>query len=732
MSPLQQTTVEHTASMKIDERQSTAAMPTLAQRVWSPVLYLGITLVALLTRVLNLDLFLDSDEINFWIGRSHDFWEAVQSGRFADTAISTHPGVTTMWLGSAGIVLRQSLRASGILASTPFPVLLMLMRLPAAITHTIGIVVGYALLRRIFPLQLATLAALLWAADPFVIAYQRILHVDGLTTTFATLSILAACVYWHHDSHPGMLVLSAVCGGLAVLSKSPGLAVVPVIILVAISHQLSAMAMSRPPSAVRDWLTTLYTPFLTLSAWLLVFAITIILVWPAVWADPGRVYHLLRVGVEVEGGSPHVIGNFFLGQEVDTPDWRYYLVALALRTTPISLLGLVLLPLLWRRAGVLSPPLLAASSPRHPAASPPYRDLAVLAGFVLLFVVAMSMFPKKLNRYIVPTFPALDILSAAGWVYALCALRFTPGRSLVRGLLPLIAVIAIVNAGWWHPYGVVAFNQLLGGTPAGIRTFLIGDGEGLGEAARWLNQQPDITGVTVASTMINSLQPWLRPGAQSVSPRRGQLSPETGYALIYIRHLQRGTLPPPFDQFYPHQNPLHRVTIHGVDFALIYQVPPPIAHQLDVRFGDNLVLAGYAVDTVDTSAVQSTGVLSLTVQWRSDAAVGENDTMFAHILDANGARIGQIDVPLNSTNAPTGSWQPGRYVTWVSPIPLSTSAQAPVSDVAQELGSGSAWLAIGVYDARTFVRLPVQASIPPGAPDAGGNALLIPLRIHEQ
>jgi 4-amino-4-deoxy-L-arabinose transferase-like glycosyltransferase len=134
-----------------------------------------------------------------------------------------------MWLGSVGIVLRRTLLAWGIIDTVPFPLLLALMRLPVALVHTAGVLAGYALLRRLLPLHIALLVAFLWAADPFLIAYQRILHVDGLTATFATLSILAACVYWHHARHSGYLVLSAVCGALAVLSKSPGLAVVPVV-----------------------------------------------------------------------------------------------------------------------------------------------------------------------------------------------------------------------------------------------------------------------------------------------------------------------------------------------------------------------------------------------------------------------------------------------------------------------------------------------------------------------
>lgn len=472
----------------------------------------GVLLLAGLPRLLTLHLFLDSDEINFWMPRSVRFLEAMQSGNFAETAQSTHPGVTTMWLGSAGILLRESLVAAGVLTDVPFPLRLTLSRLPIALVHTLGVLFGYLLLHRLFATRspepggvaLALLAAAFWATDPFVVAYARILHVDGLTTTFATLSLLAGGIFWVRGGHPAYLLLSAGAGALATLSKSPGVAVIPIIGLAAIAAWHSdGMPLRRV--------------LLGLGAWAATFGLTLWLCYPALWVDPARAWQQMRVGVEVEGASPHVIGNFFLGQATDTPDVRYYPVALLMRTTPLTLIGLLLLPFVWRRDA-------DSASTR--------RMLALLAAYSLIFVCAMSLFPKKLNRYSVPVFPALDILAAAGWVWALLRLRELRGgaaRVVPLGGAALISLAAL-NMLWWHPYGVIAYNQIVGGAPRAERTFLMGDGEGLGEAARWLNEQPDITGVRVASTMINSLQPFLIRGAQSSTPRNGQFDPQDGYA----------------------------------------------------------------------------------------------------------------------------------------------------------------------------------------------------------
>ncbi|NJO06829.1 MAG: hypothetical protein HC876_15645 [Chloroflexaceae bacterium] len=127
-----------------------------------------LALVALLPRLLDLGLFITHDEAEFWIERSRQFWQAMQAGDYGATAISTHPGVTTMWSGMLGMMLREWLFTQGILQTDSLVLLLTWQRVPAVLVHTAGILLGYYLLRRILPASVAMLAALLWAADPLL------------------------------------------------------------------------------------------------------------------------------------------------------------------------------------------------------------------------------------------------------------------------------------------------------------------------------------------------------------------------------------------------------------------------------------------------------------------------------------------------------------------------------------------------------------------------------------
>ncbi len=695
-----------------DERGITSSVGRLA-----PILsYVLVGAAALLLRVLDLGRFAHTDEVNFWIDRSHRFLDAIQAGDFAATAISTHPGVTTMWLGSAGILLHRWLFAVGVLTEGSFETLLICMRLPVALVHTAAILVGYALLRRLFAPAVAFLAALLWATDPFITAFHRILHVDGLTSTFLTLSVLAACVYSsfiaHHSSLRPLrwLVLSAVCGALAMMSKSPGLAIVPVVgVLLLVEAVRRAQEQRNAQRTEREGMASFIIQhaslIVPLALWGGVALLTGVLLWPALWADPMRVYRLVHTGVSVEGSTRHVVGNFFLGRPVDVPGPLYYPVVLTIRTTPWTLAGLLLLPLAAWRVSAIGYRLSAIGV------------LATLAGFAILFIVAMSLFAKQLDRYLIPALPAVNILAAAGLVGATERLAQRTTRNAnaiaVPAVVSIVGVVALVNAAWWHPYGVAYFNQALGGLPMGARTVMLGEGEGLGETAAWLNQQPDITGVVVTSTMESSLQTFLKHGAQAVPEYGTAMDEMTGYMVVYIRHMQRwqNHPPSPYNQFYLRVPPTHAVTIHGIPYALIYQVPRPIAHPVAVNIGAAIQLQGYEVDP---SAIRSSGTLSLTVQWKARAPIADDYTLFVHMFDAAGQRVAQIDVPPAGPHAPTHTWPQHRYLTWVHPLP-----------VPPDLPAGRYRVALGLYHPDTFARLPLEQPPPPDAPDDGDNVLFL-------
>jgi 4-amino-4-deoxy-L-arabinose transferase-like glycosyltransferase len=656
---------------------------TREQSVLRGGLLLVVVMVAIVPRVFGLGQFITNDEANFWMRRSAQFLAALGAGDFAGTAISTHPGVTTTWLGGAGLLLHDALRTANLVDSS-FATQLGMLQLPVALVNALGIVLGYLLLRKMFQPVVATLAALLWALDPFVIDYSRLLHVDMLAGTFLTLSVLAACVAWNHAGGRRWVVVSGVCAGLALLSKSPAAIVCPTVGLVALLGRTKDEGPEpKAPKFGKSALVFGFWSFLRpLVGWGLVVGLTVFALWPALWVAPLRPYELVRLGVEGEGAVPHMLGNFFLGRQDDAPGPLFYPVAVALRLTPWSMLGVILLAWVWRDAP-----------------TPARRDVVALAALAVLFVVALSYFPKKFNRYLLPSFPALDILAAAGIVWGSARLAgalqrsgrvhlAAAARTLVAGLVVLAAT---ATAYVWRSHTLAYFNPLLGGAAAGVRTFSVGWGEGLEQAADWLNQQPDITGVLVASTNVPTLQPYLRPGAQSVTPSSA-LPNQTGYVVVNIADVQGGAPWPPFDQFYGRQEPVKTIALNGVDYVWIYQAPPPVAQSRAATFGDQLELRGFE----PASPAQPGQLLRYKLFWHAKATPAFDPMIFVHLLDQGGKRYAQADLPLVA-----GQWQARRFYT------AELGVQLPA-----DLPPACYQLVIGLYDPGSQQRIPITTAIP--------------------
>ncbi|MCB0211946.1 MAG: glycosyltransferase family 39 protein, partial [Anaerolineae bacterium] len=202
---------------------------------------------ALIPRVVDLGRFLTPDEF-LWVDRSRNFlaglinpayqcdsvveaWHYVAEG-LACTLRTGHPGVTTMWTGSFGFWLSWlperrtvSLYDYVVNASTnPLdPNLIIPERMGTVFIVSLWVVAIFWLGRRLFGGSIAFVGALLIALSPFHIALSRVIHHDALSTTFMTLSIMTALVFWGQKAGRHWLVASGMFGGLAFMSKSPAL-----------------------------------------------------------------------------------------------------------------------------------------------------------------------------------------------------------------------------------------------------------------------------------------------------------------------------------------------------------------------------------------------------------------------------------------------------------------------------------------------------------------------------
>ena len=365
--------------------------------------------VALALRLPGLGSFLTPDE-NLWATRTTRFLTALSAGDWAATSITGHPGVTTMWAGSLGLIAKWLFaRSPGAtsfmdtvneLAADPVRLdYLPWLRMPVALACAAAIVVIYLLARRVMNERVALLAAGLLAFDTFLLAHGRLLQMDGLLAmgiAVAWLALVAAL----RTGQRRFYLLSGLSIGAAVLTKSPALVMGPLM--------LGAIVLVRmgQPGSTRTRLGRIGTDLLWVGV---PAALCIFLLWPAMWAEPLAALRGVWALMTTYSGDAHELGSYWLGQPVPEPGALFYAATLLLRTTPVTSIGLLL-----ALAAVVLDRKAAAPAGDHPSGT-----VWALLAFVLWFGMMLTLGAKKIDRYLLPVFPVVDLLAAWGWMRTL-------------------------------------------------------------------------------------------------------------------------------------------------------------------------------------------------------------------------------------------------------------------------------------------------------------------------
>ncbi|PDW03238.1 ArnT family glycosyltransferase [Candidatus Viridilinea mediisalina] len=515
---------------------------------WKAVsLLLLLTLFALLPRILPPTSFTTTDEAAHWTERTANFLTALREGDLVATRQTYHPGVTTMWLAATGQVVGEAIH--GAWDRVPFSVSRAFMRMPSGIVAALAVIAGYFMLRRLVSEQVACLGALLWATEPFLVAHARVMQTDSLLTSFMMMTLLTALLAFRIDEGPagrdlpprwGMLLGSGIMTGLATLTKSPALALLPIVGIIAFMSGRNATQFVRS------------VPIAPLLLWSLMIIFTWLIFYPAIWIEPLATIHLFSIGA-ASGTLDHEIGNFFLGQTVGDPGPLFYPVAIALRLTPWSMLGLGLLLIALVRGGI----------------SQAQRGVLLYLGLYLsFFMLAMTLGSKKLDRYVLPIFPVLAILSAFGLLWGAKAVsRWLSGYSKMI-VLGVIAILSIFNLFYYHPYHLAYYNPLLGGGVVAARTILVGWGEGLDQAGAYIRAQPDGCDRPITMPIATFLlEPFV---CSDVILDTSTHSQQAGYAVFYINQLQRDIGRQEYNRLVAQGLPKHTIHLYGIDYVYIF------------------------------------------------------------------------------------------------------------------------------------------------------------------
>jgi hypothetical protein len=487
-----------------------------------------LVLVALIAppHLAGLDRFATIDE-PWWVISGSNFYYAITHGDFAQTIYDYHPAVTTTWVVTGGMLLtfpeyrgfgqgyfdvrkpnfdnflnehgretRDLLRNSRLIQS------LLLIGLALLL---------FFLLQKVVDPGVALASVALAFDAPFFLGHSRLLNHEGMLTMLMLVSLVGLFVYLHVGRRFFVLLLSGASFGLAQLTKSSSAALVVVIGLMLLLDLISTRKAKPLPAAILDAAKIL-------AIWLGSAAVIYVLLWPGMWVAPGRMLY------EVYGNA---LSYAFQGARLDVTQQLQpesfsldtglggvplYLGRLALRSTPVSWIGLALfVGMLFTRS-----------------LKPAVRLLSGLLGatavlFIVMFGLARG---RDSSHYILASFFSLDMIAGLGWAYSLAWLVQRMPRLRIDWLSPLIPVLIVlaqISSGLpYRPYYYTYANPLstaLGANP------VTGYGEGLDQAAAYLAAKQDSEGLRVFAYAGMGPFSYFFPGRTEVMKKAHFLAP---------------------------------------------------------------------------------------------------------------------------------------------------------------------------------------------------------------
>ncbi|MAF80468.1 hypothetical protein CL628_00480 [bacterium] len=487
--------------------------------------------------------FTTVDEFN-WMGRSQTFWHELFYDRdIGGTFVTSHPGATATWLAGAGIFwqenqLGQEFSANNVAHFRRYATA------PIVLTIAVLIAVVTALAISVFGLVPGIITGLILATEPYLIGMGQVVHLDMLQALFM-LTALLGVLRMRVDKHRKWIWLVGVMFGLALATKM----VLALWLLPFIGWPLvTALALRRGRNAIIVEVKRVFTI-------IVLGVVALAILWPALLAQPD-----FQLGyISRDTGSVITQEHVALSAGSDPiAPWTFYARTFLARSSLLVL------------AGTLAAVLVLAYRRQK---SWQWHDIGTVLLYLLGYLIAISFAAKKADRYALPALAALPLL--VGWVVALLLpiatvrikqLRTAKQTTVVA--IGAILVIGLASAWLWLPHAIAYNNPLFPDLRSRSQQ---GWGEGLEDAAAWLNQLPDAEQIRVASWYQSAFRAHFNGLTTSLSARDDY---RVTYLVTYRNMGGRAgdTLASDVLDEFKNQTPVHVVSIRGLEYAWIYKL----------------------------------------------------------------------------------------------------------------------------------------------------------------
>jgi len=382
-----------------------------------------------------------------WKQRIYDFGTGVFYLDFAKTIQRYHPGVTLMWIGSFAVKVYNLFFRVFTGSNPPDDLIEVVFGLHFTQKLFVVLVIGLVLtsifycLRKMFGLKYAVVTTALLALEPFYIALTRVIHLEGLMTTFLFASFVWLYYFLNVSGKRIHYYFAVAFTSFAVLTKTSALFVLPFIgILLFVYKYIRSKKFIKSLS----WSLIMYVE------WLVVGVLIFMAVWPAMWTNASEAIAILYRGIftiGVERG--HV--QLFLGNWVENPGLLFYPVVFLYRSSLYVVAGLVGFFFIFKRLEI---------------SQKKFALYGLL--FSILYLIGLSIPSKKLDRYLLPTVVFMIPATSFFVLYAVDYIkeRFNKSKWYIAALV--VFVPSLITAGILHPDYFSYYSLLGGGLRYGI------------------------------------------------------------------------------------------------------------------------------------------------------------------------------------------------------------------------------------------------------------------------
>lgn len=433
------------------------------------------SLVYLIPRVIGLGFDVINIDYPLWDNRASNFYIYLKTFNFVETYRTNHPGVTLMWLagGAMEIFSRLYEHSFGIAPVinefSIFPWRSLFIKLILVFSIFILYLLAVFLIDKLFNKKIALLFFLLISLEPFVIAHDRIFHLEGLLTALIFVSILLSMYFWK-TKKLRFLICSAFFASFAFLTKITG-------IFSFIFFFLTTLVMAKMFSSKKSFKKVI----LSLLLFTVFFVMFVVIFFPAMWIQP--LYTLQRMILGIFSFSETGHSQYFLGNWTDNPGILFYPIVFLFKSSPFLILWLFILLCfsLWHKGILKRTDKISTSN---------LKEIILLILFIVFYLIEISLFSKKVPRYILPIYPPLILLVSISIIWA-----YKKSKAIVKKYIMLFfslaifsSIVIICNT---YPNFLAYTNPLVGGMKTA--DYYIGNkhfGFGLKEIAEYMNEKP--------------------------------------------------------------------------------------------------------------------------------------------------------------------------------------------------------------------------------------------------